>query len=164
MMMSSTGGQYNEDAFKMALADIVTKLPAAAQMQSPMYNRPGTQSPVPEQALPFPEVPQKLSHRRSTSEFSDAPPPHMMKKKGKQRESSPSSKRRKISASPYMNSDTKLSKPTESDSGLSTGKIFTKTGRPLSFFVQIDLHNRRNVVDAIKVLPFTLNTSLLVGL
>ncbi|KDR84926.1 hypothetical protein GALMADRAFT_233396 [Galerina marginata CBS 339.88] len=165
MAMAHFMAQSNNEAFKTAFQDALNSK-IGSHMPSALYNPLDQPSPVQEQALPFPRIPStssegnsKKKRSRSTSPsnrgrslsiLSDSLPPRSSKdKKGKRRAIS-SSKRRKISPSPFRGT-VGSSQKTEPIGNSSQKKVFTtKSGREFSFFVQIDLKNRFNVVDAIK--------------
>lgn len=146
-------------AMIQAMQDIVS------QVQPAMYNQSGQQSPIQEPVLPFPDVPLKPSEarskrhssgiyssssRRSFNDLSDND--SLTDKKGKRRASSPSAKRRKTSSSSYHATSASQPSTLAGNSSTLQSRVFLKSGRPVSFFVQIDLHNRGAVVDAIKVI------------
>ena len=113
------------------------------------YAQPEPMSPVQQQVLPFPPIPQTGSGSAKT--------------KGKQREVTPiTKKRRKVSASSFQEAAPKLDKTNGSKTnGSSMGppsenKIFESPSGPLAFFVQVGGHNRFVLVQSIKVysIPF----------
>ncbi|KAF4623536.1 hypothetical protein D9613_001750 [Agrocybe pediades] len=161
MMMQPSAAQFNPETFSLAMADAISKYASGSQ---PAFTQPTrSESPIPEPALPFPEVPSRSTdagtskkaswstpasgRQRSPSESSDTPTRVSgSAKKGKKRATSPHPvKRRKVSATSYEES------PASQARASSQRKIFqTKSGKELAFFVQIDMHNRFNLVDAIK--------------
>ncbi|PPQ97069.1 hypothetical protein CVT26_001251 [Gymnopilus dilepis] len=164
-MMSMTQMDPRAMAMFQAMQDIVTRANLSSQAQPMMYNAPGQPSPVQEPVLPFPDVPSKSSEernnkrhssgthpsatRRSYSEISDSHE-SVKDKKGKRRASSPSAKRRKISPSSNAVASASQPAPRANVPPTSLSRVFVKSGKQISFFVQIDLHNRGAVVDAIK--------------
>jgi len=168
MMMQSSGMPFNPETFSAAVSDAISKYTSSSQ---PTFSQPArSESPDPEPVLPYPDVPPRLSDKRSSripswpisvssvtqrsrSQSSDTPSTQISAdKKGKSRADTPSAKRRKLSTASYQDGATNYINASGSNGVASPKKVFrTKSGQELAFFVQIDMHNRFNLVDTIKV-------------
>ena len=163
---------FSNDAFMLALQDSMRNH-GVSSWQSPQVqtgvstdgrlNQPV--SPMREPPLPYPKAPpsskeedvpdtpspvlEPPSSRRVSSSFEFVPGNSIKKGKSRDRSSSPLPKRRKISASKSVE---KVSVgPSTTNGPSSQQKLFTKNGRALRFFVQIEIHHRFNLVSSIKV-------------
>ena len=163
--MPSQQQQVSSDAFRLALQDSfrnqLTGWPGTpSQPGSSTEHQPI--SPLQEPPLPYPMVP---SISKPIDEPESSPPlleqplssefvseNSMRKSKGKERAPSPSYKRRKISSSSAKTVE-KHDMGTSSKVGPSQqGTLFTnEAGKPLRFYVQVDIHGRGNLLSMIKV-------------
>jgi hypothetical protein len=155
----------SNDNFMLALQDTMMNHAVAGwpgiQPQNGMIPTSQSVSPLPDPPVPYPSAPSSSNARgmlksespmlepsgsrrvSSTSEFEKS----SQKAKSNERASSPASKRRKVSSSSAK--DVEMDDPR---AATQTEKLFvTKSGRPLSFFVQIEIHNRFKLVSSIKV-------------
>ncbi|KAF8905522.1 hypothetical protein CPB84DRAFT_1771647 [Gymnopilus junonius] len=132
-------------AFQMALQDIMTRGNPASQMQPGRTVYRHSNRLFKNKSYHFLTCPP--NHREGMSTISvlqdlSLPLPA--------RGGSPSVKRRKTLSSSQQVTHLKQSTASAAGPSSSQTKLFAKSGKVLSFFVQIDLHNRGAVVDAIK--------------
>ncbi len=165
---------FSSDAFMLALQDSMRNH-GVSSWQGPQVqtgvstdgrlNQPV--SPMREPPLPYPKAPpsskeedvpdtpspllESPGSRRVSSSSEFVSGNSIKKGKGKERSSSPSHKRRKISSSSSKSVEKHSVGPSTTIGPSSQQKLFTKNGRALRFFVQIEIHRRFNLVSSIKV-------------
>ena len=167
MMMNSSNFPYNSQAqptdFNSALIDAFrihngqwpnSQLPQESPLQSNMYDRQTVNQSSPQQNYPYPNFSSNilpgsnsqstpmetsvLKRRRASSASSDSVSMQdVMKSKIKSELTPPVTKRPKATPSATQSSGRKL--------------FQSKSGKELSFFVQVEMHNRSAVVATIKV-------------
>ena len=167
MMMNSSNYPYNSQAqptdFNSALIDALrihngqwpsSQLPQESSLQSNMYDRQTVSRSSTQQNYPYPNLSSNLipgsnsqstpmetpvrKRRRASSASSDSDSMQdVLKSKIKSESTPPVTKRPKASPSATQSSERKL--------------FQSKSGKELSFFVQVEMHNRSAVVAAIKV-------------
>ncbi|KAF9535411.1 hypothetical protein CPB83DRAFT_901138 [Crepidotus variabilis] len=162
-MQMPNGIPMNQESLTLSFQDALRNYSGNPSLptlpQNEVQNGITTQQPP----LPFPnmEPARRFSLPSSTPGPGFLSPPHYdssssdealhsisRRAKGKQKASSPSSKRRKVSG-PSLKS---LTAPPTYAMGppISSRKILTKRGQPLSFYVQVECHNRMALVNEIK--------------
>ena len=167
MMMNSSNYPYNSQAqptdFNSALIDALrihngqwpnSQLPQESPLQSNMYDRQPVSRSSTHQNYPYPNLSSNLfpgsnsqstpmetpvrKRRRASSASSDSVPMQdVLKSEIKSESTPPVIKRPKASPSATQSSERKL--------------FQSKSGKELSFFVQVEMHNRSAVVATIKV-------------
>jgi hypothetical protein len=159
---------YPNDAFMLALQDSMRNHAVASwpgvQPQNGTFPASQPVSPLAEPPVPYPSAPSSSKTREIFKSVSPMLGPSGSRRvssvsefefsqntKSKERASSPAAKRRKVSSTSAKDiemSDAKA--PTQTDRSLHEKLFETKSG-PLSFFVQIEIHNRFKLVSSIKV-------------
>jgi hypothetical protein len=165
---------FSNDAFMLALQDSMRNH-GVSSWQGPQVqtgvstdgrlNQPI--SPMREPPLPYPKAPPSSKEedvpdtpsplleppgsRRMSSSFESVPGDSIKKGRSKERSPSPLYKRRKISSSSSKSVEKHSVDPSTTNGPSSQQKLFTKNGRALRFFVQIEIHHRFNLVSSIKV-------------
>lgn len=162
MMPNQQQPSFANNPFMLALQDSMRNAVAAwpgMQPQNGTFHASQSVSPLPEPPVPYPPAPSRAKRPQSPSLMSKSEPSVSRRvssvseypsQRGKSKETSPPLpvKRRRVS-SPSLR-DLGASHP--ADSQPSNKKLFhTKNGRPLGFFVQIEIHNRFKLVSSIKV-------------
>ena len=167
MMMNSSNYPFNSQAqptdFNSALIDALrihngqwsnSQLPQGSPLQSNMYDRQTVSQSSTQQNYPYSnlssnlfsgsnsqstsmEAPARKRRRASSASSGCTPMQDVLKSESESKSTTPVTKRPKASPSVTQSSERKL--------------FQSKSGKELSFFVQVEMHNRSAVVAAIKV-------------
>lgn len=158
---------FSNDAFMLALQDSMRNHVAAGwpviQPQNGTFSSSQSVSPLPEPPLPYPSAPSSSKRRKTLKSWSPMSEPSAVRSvssasefsrrvENKEKISSPATKRRKVSSSSAKDIEMDDVEAPSRINPSTDEKLFrTKSGRPLGFFVQIEIHNRFNLVSSIKV-------------
>ena len=155
-MMAALPPNYQQQDFSAVLNDVISRMPSSqfnglamqpgSQLQQPgMINGAQAIQPMQNPPVPYPKVPSSSSEgprkRPKKHDQFTSPSPFLGPSISRRTATSPD----RGSPKPSASSKGKAKAP------ISSGKIFVSKGKELRFYVQIDIHHRKAVVDAIKV-------------
>lgn len=159
---------YPNDAFMLALQDSMRNHAVASwpgvQPQNGTFPASQPISPLPVPPVPYPSAPSSSKTHKPFQSVSPILGPSGSRRvssvsefefsqnaKSKERDSSPAAKRRKVSSTSARDIEMDDAEAiSQTDRSLHEKLFETKSG-PLSFFVQIEIHNRFKLVSSIKV-------------